>query len=99
MAGSVALAGPASADVAEGWAPVEHVDPWQAVLLFVGIPLAVVLFITAIYVLPPLLRGEPIAPGGRPVQDRWIGGPSKGTAALAAPDDEHSQAGGASGHW
>jgi hypothetical protein len=86
----VALAGPAGADVPEGWDHPGPVDPTRA-LLFVVITLAVLL--------PPLLRGERFTPGGQATADQWFGGPRQGTAALPAPDDEESKAGGASARW
>ena len=51
------------------------------------------------FYVPPLVRGERIAPGAPPVQNQWIGGPRKTTAELAAPDTDESQAGGARARW
>jgi len=85
--------------VPEGWSNPSDVDPVQAVLLFVGVPLLLFLVITALVVIPGVIKGERFTPGGQATQDQWFGGPSKGTAALPAPDNDESKAGGASGRW
>ena len=98
--GLVALsAGPASADVPEGWSNPSDVDPVQAVLIFVGIPVLLFVVITFLVLLPSLIRGERFTVGGQATADQWFGGPVKGTAELPAPDDEESKAGGASARW
>jgi hypothetical protein len=95
----VAAGGPAGADVPEGWSNPSDVDPVEAVLLLVGVPLLLFLVITALVVIPGVIKGERFTPGGQATQDQWFGGPSKGTAALPAPDNDESKAGGASGRW
>ena len=95
----LAAGGPAGADVPEGWSNPSDVDPVEAVLLFVGVPLLLFLVITALVVIPGVIKGERFTPGGQATQDQWFGGPSKGTAALPAPDNDESKAGGASGRW
>lgn len=92
-------AGPASAEVPEGWSDPDAVSALQAVLLLVGIPLLLFLVITVLVYLPAMVRGERVAPGGATREDQWFGGPRKGTAELAAADTEESKAGGASGRW
>ena len=100
VAGTVlAVSGPAGADVPEGWSDPEPVDPWHAVLVLAGIPLLIFLVITLLVVVPGIVKGERFTPGGQATEDQWFGGPSKGTAALPAPDSEESKAGGASGRW
>ncbi|MEI5672603.1 MULTISPECIES: hypothetical protein [Nocardioides] len=102
LAGSVALvavAGPASADVAEGWSTPDDVDAWHALLVLGGIPLALGLLITALVYVPALVRGERVAPNAPAVENQWIGGPRRTTAELAGPDGDESQAGGASARW
>ncbi|GAA4732372.1 hypothetical protein GCM10023350_14680 [Nocardioides endophyticus] len=94
-----AAGGPAGADVPEGWSNPSDVDPVEAVLLLVGVPLLLFLVITALVVIPGVIKGERFTPGGQATQDQWFGGPSKGTAALPAPDNDESKAGGASGRW
>ena len=100
-AGALALAfsGPASADVPEGWAQPYHVNTWHTLLVLVGIPLLIILVITALVVIPGIRKGERFTPGGALTEDQWFGGPRSGTAELPAPDDDQSQAGGASARW
>ncbi|MDF1606389.1 hypothetical protein [Nocardioides sp. YIM 152315] len=101
LAGALVLAagGPAGADVPENWAPETEVDPTEALLLLVGVPLLIFLVITALVVIPGIVKGERFTPGGHATQDQWFGGPRSGTAQLPAPDSEESKAGGASGRW
>lgn len=92
-------AGPASAEVPEGWSDPDTVSALQAILVFVGIPLLMFLVITVLVYLPAMVRGERVAPGGATRENQWFGGPRKGTAELAAADTQESKAGGASGRW
>lgn len=94
-------AAPAGADTPEGWTGQDpyEVDPLQAVLLFVGVPLLLFVVITLLVVVPGIVKGERFTPGGQATADQWFGGPVKGTAELPAPDAEDSQAGGASARW
>jgi hypothetical protein len=95
----LAAASPAGADVPEGWSNPSDVDPLHTVLVFVGIPVLLFVVITLLVVIPGVIKGERFTPGGHATEDQWFGGPSKGTAALPAPDTEESKAGGASGRW
>ncbi len=95
----LATGGPAGADVPEGWSDPAPVDPWRILLVQGGIALLLFVLITAIVVLPGVIKGERFTPGGRATADQWFGGPRTGTAELPAPDNEESQAGGASGRW
>ena len=95
----LAAAGPAGADVPEGWSDPEAVSPMHALLVLAGIPILLFLLITVAVVLPGVIKGERFTPGGRATEDQWFGGPSKGTAELPAPDNDESKAGGASGRW
>jgi hypothetical protein len=95
----VAAAGPAGADVPEGWSDPDPVDPVQAALLLAGVPLLIFVVIGLLVLLPGRIRGERIGPGGQVPDDQWFGGPSKGTAELPAADTEDSRAGGASARW
>ncbi|WP_182524136.1 hypothetical protein [Nocardioides dongkuii] len=95
----VAVAGPASADVPEGWSNPDDVDVLWALLVLGGIPLALALLITAFVYIPPMVRGERVAPGAPAVENQWIGGPSRSAAELAGPDTDVSEAGGASARW
>jgi hypothetical protein len=103
-AGAVAVtglvtAGPAGADVPEGWSTPEDVSALHALLLLAGIPLLLFVLITLAVYVPSLVRGERVKPGAPAVEDQWFGGPRKGTSELAGPDTEESKAGGASGRW
>ena len=69
----VAAGGPAGADVPEslGRPQSELVDPWHAVWLLVGIPLLLFVVITAIVIIPGVVRASGSRQGrpghGRPV--------------------------------
>lgn len=99
VATPVALAGPASADVPEGWSDPATVSPLHAILLLGGIPLLLFLLIAAAIYVPALIRGESVHPDGLKIEDQWFGGPRKGTTELAGPDNDESEAGGASASW
>lgn len=96
---AVLTAAPAGAEVPEGWSQPEAVDPLHVVLVGVGLPLLLALVLVALVYGPPLARGERVAPGAPQVENQWLGGPRKAAGELAGPDDEDSQAGGASGRW
>ncbi|WP_141014119.1 hypothetical protein [Nocardioides sambongensis] len=100
---SLLLAGPASADTPMpkpgGWEEKPPVDTVEWLLLFVGIPLLMMLVITALIVGPALARGETLNPAKREPDTQWIGGPRKSAGELAGPDGEGSKAGGAGGSW
>ena len=95
----LATAGPAGADVPEGWSDPEPVNMLHALLVLGGIPLALFVLITALTYLPAMARGERVNPTAPTVENQWLGGPRKSTAELAAPDTETSEAGGASARW
>lgn len=96
---TLALAGPAAADVPEGWPDNDPVEPLHVIGLLVGIPLLLVVVITIAVYLPAMMRGERVAPGST-TQPEWLGGPRSTSAGeLAAPDPETSEAGGAGGRW
>ena len=93
------MAAPASAEVPEGWSDPEPVSALHALLVLVGIPVGLFVVIAVAVYVPALVRGERIAPGAPAIENQWLGGPRKGTAELAAPDSEESEAGGASARW
>jgi hypothetical protein len=95
---ALAVAGPASADVPEGWSNPEPVSVLHALLVLAGIPLLLFVVIALLVYVPAMARGERTAPGAAR-ENQWFGGPRKGTSELAAPDTEESKAGGASGRW
>ncbi|WP_372727654.1 hypothetical protein [Nocardioides sp.] len=95
----VVLAGPAHADVPEGWSNPEPVSPLYALLLLGGVPILLFALVWAAVYVPPLVRGERVSAGGGAGEDQWFGGPRKGTSELAGPDNDESKAGGASARW
>lgn len=92
----VAVAGPASANVPEGWSNPDPMSAGHLLLLIAGLPIALALVIALLVALPGLVKGEGLT-GGQPTE--WIGGPRQGTNELAAPDGAHSEAGGASARF
>jgi len=66
---------------------------------------ALLFIVTMVWVVRPVLRRlgarVPSREGltGGHAGGQWLGGPRKGTAELAGPDSEHSEAGGASARW
>lgn len=98
VAALVATAGPASAAIPEGWSDPDDVSALYAILLLGGVPLLLFLLIALAVYVPAMVRGERVAPGAT-TENQWFGGPRKGTAELAGPDSDESQAGGASGRW
>ncbi|GAB2881890.1 hypothetical protein [Nocardioides pacificus] len=96
--GLLLTATPALADVPVGWSEPDEVNTLDALVVIVGAPLLLALLITFLVLLPSLARGNKSAPGSQG-RDEWFGGPRKGTAELATPDDAESQAGGARAGW
>ena len=95
----VALAGPASADVPEGWSDPAPVSPLHALLLLGGVPLLLFVVIALLVLVPGFRKGERFTPRSTTHEDQWFGGPRSGTAELAAADTDESEAGGASARW
>ncbi|MDH2415057.1 hypothetical protein [Nocardioides sp. CER19] len=96
-AGVIVGAGPASADVPEGWAPDTHMSWGHLLVLILAIPVGLAIIISLLAALPGLVKGEGITGGHAGGQ--WLGGPRQGTSELAGPDSEESKAGGASARW
>ncbi len=102
------VAGPAHADVPEGWGGAEgtnDLDFLHALGIYLGAPLLLfVLIALAVYV-PAMVRGEKLLPdhtghdGRQLPEGQWIGGPRQGVAELPGPDGDDSRAGGARGSW
>jgi hypothetical protein len=97
VAATVALTGTALADVPEGWSDPDKVSWGHLLLLILGIPVGLAIVISLLVALPGLVKGEGFT-GGH-ADGQWLGGPRKGTAELADPDDTTSEAGGASARW
>lgn len=105
VVGSVLLAGPASAEVPEGWPDTEQVDTLFVLGALVGIPVLLFLLITLAVYVPGLVRGERVAPGATGPEDQWLGGRRHtGEIALTpsssgGADDASTPGGGASARW
>lgn len=97
-------AGPATADIPDGWSDPPPVSALHFILLFVGIPLLITLGILAAVYLPGVVRGESVAPAGVRADDQWFGG-RRDTAELTGadrgeqPDRGDQESGGAGGAW
>ncbi len=94
-------AGPAAAEIPEGWSDPEPVSLLSVLVVIVAIPLGIVLLITLGVYGPALARGEHVAPGSD-TPDQWFGGPRQ-PAELEAGSDADAEArtttGGGSGTW
>lgn len=93
----VLTAGPAVAEVPEGWSDPDEVGVLQLLLVVGGIPLALAVLIALAVYLPAMARGENVRPGGSETADEWFGGPRSGPAELGAR--EVGTTGGGSGRW
>jgi hypothetical protein len=104
----LSYAGPATADIPDGWSNPAPVPVLHFLLLFVGIPVLITLGILAAIYIPGVVRGESVAPAGARTDDQWFGGrrdtaqleaastPSADADAGPAPDRD---TGGAGGTW
>ena len=97
----ISYAGPASADVPDGWSDPSPVPVLHFLLLFVGIPLLITAGIAAFVYLPGIVRGESVAPAGVRAGDQWFGGRRKTRELEQAPSDQDGDrgTGGAGGSW
>jgi hypothetical protein len=93
---TVALVGPAAADVPAGWAETD-ISWGHLLVVILAIPVGLALVISLLAALPGLVKGQGIGTGHSGGQ--WLGGPRQGTSELAGPDSERSEAGGASARW
>ena len=59
---TAAVAGPAAADVPEGWSNPSHVNPLHFLALILFIPVGIALVISFVVLLPGVLRGEGLLP-------------------------------------
>ncbi len=94
-------AGPAGAEIPEGWSNPEPVSLLSVLVVIAAIPLGIALLITLGVYGPALARGEHVAPGSD-TPDQWFGGPRQ-PAELEAGGDARTEApsttGGGSGTW
>jgi hypothetical protein len=96
-------AGPASADIPVGWSHPAPVNALREITIFIGIPVLITLVILAFIYLPPVIRGESVAPAGARADNQWFGG-TRTTAELepagtTSHDDADRDTGGAGGTW
>jgi hypothetical protein len=97
-------AGPAAADVPDGWSDPPPVPVLRDILVFIGIPILITLFIFAFIYLPGIVRGESVAPAGTRTDDQWFGG-RRDTAELESAHSSTEgregpgETGGAGGTW
>ncbi|HEX6148731.1 hypothetical protein [Nocardioides sp.] len=92
-------AGPAGAEVPEGWSDPEPVSFLSMLVLLGAIPLAITLVLALGVYGPALARGENVAPGDD-TPDQWFGGPRHRDELEAAGGDEKAvTTGGGSGRW
>ena len=101
---SLLVAGPASAEVPEGWSDPPPIPVLEALLILGGLPLVLFLVIGAAVYVPAMVRGERVAPGAAPVHDQWFGGPRGGareieSGAGRSEQARESETGGAGGRW
>jgi hypothetical protein len=90
----IAYAGPASADIPDGWSNPQPVHALHFLLIFVGIPVLITLGILAGVYLPGVVRGESVAPAGARADDQWFGG-RRETAQLPSSTTDRDAEGGA----
>jgi hypothetical protein len=98
-------AGPALADYdplgrSEGGEPGDGLSPLETIALFVLIPGAIIVFISALVVLPGTFRGSRYRPTrGWNAPPVWFAGPADPASAVASAQPAEVTKGGASGSW
>jgi hypothetical protein len=100
-------AGPAAADIPDGWSNPAPVSVLHFLLVFIGIPLLITIGIFLAVYLPGVVRGESVAPAGARGDDQWFGGrrdtaqleAASATKAKDADSDAGAGTGGAGGTW
>jgi len=92
-------AGPAGAEVPEGWSDPEPVSFLSLLLVIAVIPVGIGLILALGVYGPALARGEHVAPGAD-TPDQWFGGPRNRAELEAGGDaEETASSGGGSGRW
>lgn len=100
-------AGPALAAPPESWEAPEPVSTLEALLLLVGIPVALFVVIALLVYVPSMARGEKYTPGlAWRNENEWFGGPRSGIEAADKQEPEaigsggeDTGRGGASARW
>lgn len=88
----VLLAAPASAATPVTWQDPPPMSPLQALLIYGGIPLALVLLITTLVLAPSIIRGDRQQRGVASwTEPQWFGGP--GQAVTAGGHDHRRELG------
>jgi hypothetical protein len=103
----LAYAGPAMADIPDGWSDPRPVPVLRDVLVLIGIPVLITLCIFAAIYLPGIVRGESVAPAGTRSDDQWFGGrrdtaeleSGRSTADATSGGESGRDTGGAGGTW
>lgn len=90
------VAGPASADVPQGWSDPARMSWLHLLMLILVIPVVMAIVISFLTILPGLVKGEGLR--GRGHVGTWLGGPQHGTDADPRTSDT-SGTGGASGRF
>jgi hypothetical protein len=92
-------AGPAGAEVPEGWSDSDPVSFLSMLLVIAVIPIGIGLIIALGVYGPALARGEHVAPGAD-TPDQWFGGPrNRGELEAGGDAEETVSSGGGSGRW
>lgn len=94
-------AGPAGAEVPEGWSDPEPVSFLSLLVVLLAIPLGIAFLLALGVYGPAMARGEHVVPGGD-TPDQWFGGPRhRGELESGGDDDSeaHVTTGGGSGRW
>lgn len=93
----------ASADVPEGWAVPDDVSFMHVLLVLGLIPLGCILLLALAIYVPPVVRGESVAPAGVRADDQWFGGRrdahESAHQAIEQRREPADETGGASGSW
>jgi len=90
-AGSLLLGPPALAGTPGTWASPSPMSVMQALLLFVGGPLAIIFVVTLLVLAPSLVRGDRQQRGVSWTEPQWFGGP--GDAVPAGRQSSRGQIG------
>lgn len=94
------LAAPAFADAPTTWEPTDNGSFLDALLVLVGVPLAIVAVIALLTYLPGMIRSQP-STGALAFQEKpeWFGGPRQGAEAAEQAEPAATETGGASARW
>jgi hypothetical protein len=107
--GPVLLGSPAMAGTPGTWPSPAPMSTMQALLIFVGGPLAIIFVVTLLVLAPSLVRGDRQQRGVSWTEPQWFGGPgdavpagrqaSRGEIGTGEEPVGEKQPGGASARW